>query len=48
MERAAIRIGYDLGLFKLLAQTKGSVALEEAAQKTGAEPELLRRIFVVA
>ncbi|KAF2269981.1 O-methyl transferase B [Lojkania enalia] len=45
LQTATIRIGFDLGLFELLCEAGGPVAVEEVAQKTGAEPQLIHRIL---
>lgn len=37
-----IQIGFDLGLFKILAEANGPLTVDEVAEKTGADPQLMR------
>ncbi|PSN71814.1 S-adenosyl-L-methionine-dependent methyltransferase [Corynespora cassiicola Philippines] len=43
LQTAAVKTGFDLGLFKYLVAAKEKVDVERMAQKTGAEVEFLRR-----
>ncbi|KAI1844471.1 hypothetical protein JX266_009358 [Neoarthrinium moseri] len=43
LQTAAAKIGFDLGLFKLLAKAEGSLELEDIATATGADIALLSR-----
>lgn len=36
-----IKVGLDLGIFKILASADGRVTTEEIAKDTGADPELI-------
>lgn len=46
LQTAAIRIGFDLGIFKLLAEAGESpLTSGELAQKTDAEPQLISRLL---
>jgi hypothetical protein len=45
MEAAMIETGMDLGLFKYFAEADGPKTLDEVAQHTGADPQLLKRIL---
>ncbi|KAM5467371.1 putative demethylsterigmatocystin 6-O-methyltransferase [Microsporum audouinii] len=45
LETATIRIGFDLGIFKLLSGAERPLGVEEVAQKCGAEPQLMSRIL---
>lgn len=42
LQTATIRIGFDLGLFKLLSEAGGPITVEEVAQKTQSERVLIR------
>lgn len=42
LQTATIRIGFDLGLFKLLSEAGGPITVEEVAQKTVSERALIR------
>lgn len=44
LETAAIKIGYDLNIFKRLSDAKDPVLVEEIAQSTNAEPLLIRTL----
>lgn len=45
LEVTVVKIGCDLGLFKTLAATDGSVSVDKFAAQTGADPVLLERLF---
>ncbi|KAF2653889.1 O-methyl transferase B [Lophiostoma macrostomum CBS 122681] len=45
LQTAAIRIGFDLGLFCLLSEASGPVTAEELSQKSGSELQLTHRIL---
>ncbi|GAB1314336.1 hypothetical protein MFIFM68171_04546 [Madurella fahalii] len=45
LETAMIKVGLDLGIFKVLAGTSGAKTAEEVAKETGADPALMKRIL---
>ncbi|KAK0630990.1 O-methyl transferase B [Bombardia bombarda] len=45
LEKAMIKVGLDLGIFKVLAGADGAMTADEMAQKTGADPQLMKRIL---
>ncbi|KAL1864313.1 hypothetical protein Daus18300_007736 [Diaporthe australafricana] len=45
LECAAIKVGCDLGLFRLLVATQDAVSVVELAQKTGAEADFMSRLM---
>ena len=40
-----VRIGCDLGLFRLLSESDKPLSVDELAETTGAAPSLLRRLL---
>ncbi|KAK7741958.1 hypothetical protein SLS62_010853 [Diatrype stigma] len=45
LEKAMIKIGLDLGIFRVLAEAKGAKTAEEVGKETGADPDLIKRIL---
>ncbi|KAK8087647.1 hypothetical protein PG997_002608 [Apiospora hydei] len=45
LQTASIRVGFDLGLFKLLAEAERPLSVDQVAQAKGTEPELIHRIM---
>ena len=45
LEVTVVKIGCDLGLFKALAATNGSISVDKFSAQTGADPLLLERLF---
>lgn len=45
LEVAVAKAGCDLGLFKALAATNGSISVDKFATQTSADPVLLERLF---
>ncbi|KAK3314586.1 O-methyl transferase B [Apodospora peruviana] len=45
LQTASVKIGFDLGIFKLLAASEGGLTVDEVSQKTGADTELTNRIL---
>ncbi|KAI2464675.1 O-methyl transferase B [Annulohypoxylon bovei var. microspora] len=45
LEKATIKVGLDLGIFKVLAGADGAKTVEEIAKDTGADPQLIKRIL---
>ncbi|KAK3329995.1 S-adenosyl-L-methionine-dependent methyltransferase [Apodospora peruviana] len=45
LEKAMIQIGMDLGIFKVLTGTDGPLTVEEVAQRTNVDPQLMRRFL---
>lgn len=45
LEVAVVKVGCDLGLFKALAATKGSLSIDDFSVRHGADPLLLERLF---
>lgn len=45
LEVAVVKVGCDLGLFKALAATKGSIGVDDFSTQHGADPLLLERLF---
>ncbi|XDG08335.1 hypothetical protein ABKA04_007950 [Annulohypoxylon sp. FPYF3050] len=45
LEKSMIKIGLDLNIFKVLAESKGAKTAEEIAKDTGADPQLIKRIL---
>lgn len=45
LEAAATMIGLELDLYRQLAECEGSVTTQELSGKTGAEPQLLKRVM---
>lgn len=43
LQTAAVKIGFDLGLFKFIASAEGQVTLDEIVKKTGADPIFLSK-----
>jgi hypothetical protein len=41
LEKAMIKVGLDLGIYKVLAGADGPKTAEEVAQETGADPTLM-------
>lgn len=41
-----IEVGYDLGLFKLMATASGPLTVDEISQQTSADPRLLSIDFL--
>ena len=38
-----IKVGFDLGIFKILAKANSAKSAEEIAKEAGADPELISR-----
>ncbi|KFA45947.1 hypothetical protein S40293_07288 [Stachybotrys chartarum IBT 40293] len=45
LQTAAVKTGFDLGLFKYMVEANGPVTVDQIATKTGAEPAFLTRFL---
>ncbi|KAI1386128.1 O-methyl transferase B [Hypoxylon trugodes] len=45
LEKSMIKIGLDLGIFKILASAAGAKTVEDIAKDTRADPQLIKRIM---
>ncbi|KAI1097619.1 O-methyl transferase B [Jackrogersella minutella] len=45
LEKAMIKVGLDLGIFKILAGADGAKTADEIARDAGADPQLIKRIM---
>ncbi|KAK6863634.1 hypothetical protein PG995_000162 [Apiospora arundinis] len=45
LEKAMIKLGYDLGLFNILAKSDSVKTADEVAQEAGADPQLIKRVL---
>ena len=43
-----IKIGLDLGIFKVLASASGTKTVDEIAQETGANPQLMSANLLIS